>query len=225
MNMAWFRSNNPVVRMLALVVSIVVFGIAWYLISPLFVDARVSEGFPTLGYMPTRTTDPIRAASTEAAAAMSTQTALALGFDVGEATAMMEAAMTAEPELSDEVMPAAMNDQTKIYASGNFYDVAHAGRGLATIYTLADGARVLRFEDFEVENGPDLHVYLSTQDPVENSVGVELVGAFDLGELKGNIGDQNYEIAADFDLSPYRSVVIWCQPFRVPFSAAPLQTP
>ena len=62
------------------------------------------------------------------------------------------------------------------------------------------------------------------QDPVPDTVGIELDGSLDLGELKGNIGDQNYEIPADLDLSQFKSVVVWCQPFRVPFNAAPLRT-
>lgn len=225
MNLSWFRSSNPIVRVLAVIVTIVVFGVAWYLISPLFVNTRVSEGFPTLGYMPTHTPDPARVAATDAAIAASTQTAMALGFDAAEATVTMGAAMTAEPAQSNEDMPSDIGDQPVVYAAGNFYDVAHHGEGMATIYTLPDGSRVLRFEQFEVLNGPELHVYLATQDPIANTVGVELDGAVDLGLLKGNIGDQNYEIAADFNLSDFHSVVIWCQPFRVPFSAAPLQMP
>jgi len=60
---------------------------------------------------------------------------------------------------------------------------------------------------------------------VPDSVGVEIAGYFDLGPLKGNIGDQNYDLPADLDLSDFKSVVIWCQPFRVPFNAAPLVAP
>jgi hypothetical protein len=44
----------------------------------------------------------------------------------------------------------------------------------------------------------------------------------ELGALKGNKGNQNYELPAGVDLSKYRSVVIWCRRFSVPFGAAPL---
>jgi hypothetical protein len=47
----------------------------------------------------------------------------------------------------------------------------------------------------------------------------------DLGELKGNIGDQNYDVPLDVDIENYQSVVIWCVPFRVPFSAALIASP
>ena len=99
-------------------------------------------------------------------------------------------------------------------------DNFHQGSGTATIYELDDGSRVLRFEDFEVTNGPDLHVLLvphgnpQTQD--------DITGYLDLGSLKGNIGDQNYELPDDLDLSQYGSVVIYCVPFHVLFSAASL---
>ena len=68
----------------------------------------------------------------------------------------------------------------------------------------------------------ELHVYLAPIDPVPDTVGVELEGALDLGLLKGNIGEQNYPLPSDLDLSLFKSVVIWCQPFRVPFNAAAL---
>jgi hypothetical protein len=96
------------------------------------------------------------------------------------------------------------------------------GSGQALVYQLADGSRILRLQGFEVDNGPDLHVYLVPVDPVPSSIGVENPGSVDLGGLKGNVGDQNYELPADLDLSQFKSVVIWCQPFRVPFIAAPL---
>ena len=97
--------------------------------------------------------------------------------------------------------------------------------GTATVYELGDGSRVLRFENFEVINGPQLHVWLVPPDPVPDTVGREIPDYFDAGPLKGNIGDQNYDIPADLDLADFGSVVIWCVPFRAPFNAAPLSPP
>jgi hypothetical protein len=98
----------------------------------------------------------------------------------------------------------------------------HVGAGEAVVYQLADGSRILRLQNFSVDNGPDLYVYLVPIDPVPNASGSDIPGYYSLGRLKGNIGDQNYELPADLDLSQYKSVVIWCQAFAVPFSAAPL---
>lgn len=139
-----------------------------------------------------------------------------------QATQAMSTAMAEPTVLIVEAMP---EPEMVIIAQGAFYNVIHAGDGQATIYQLADGSRILRLQGFQVDNGPDLHVYLVPLESVSASVGVEIPGSVDLGALKGNIGDQNYEIPAGLDLSQFKSVVIWCQPFRVPFIAALLTAP
>ncbi len=148
-----------------------------------------------------------------------------LPFVPAEATAAMEEAMAEPEKVMEEPMPPGEMADMRILAQGEFYDLAHEGEGRAIVYELADGSRVLRFEDFAVLNGPDLQVWLVPVDPVPDTVGVEIPGYFDLGPLKGNIGDQNYDLPAELDLSDFKSVVIWCQPFRVPFNAAPLIAP
>ena len=142
-----------------------------------------------------------------------------------EATAAMEEAMEEPDKLMEEPMPADEMADMRILAQGEFYNLAHEGQGRATIYELADSSRVLRFENFQVVNGPDLHVWLVPVDPVSDMVGKEIPGYVDLGTLKGNIGDQNYDLPADLDLNDFKSVAIWCQPFRVPFNAAALNAP
>jgi hypothetical protein len=146
-------------------------------------------------------------------------------FVPAEATAAMEEAMTEPEKTMEEPMPPGDAAEMRILAQGEFYNLAHEGQGRATVYELADGSRVLRFEDFAVLNGPDLQVWLVPVDPVPDTVGVEIPGYFDLGSLKGNIGDQNYDLPSELNLSAFKSVVIWCQPFRVPFNAAPLIAP
>lgn len=143
-----------------------------------------------------------------------------------EASATMSAAAAKPAVEMEEPMPVEDMETMQILAQGEFYDLGgHPGMGTATVYELADGSRVLRFENFEVINGPQLHVWLVPPDPVPDAVGREIPGYFDAGALKGNIGDQNYELPADLDLEEYGSVVIWCVPFRVPFNAAPLNPP
>jgi hypothetical protein len=78
----------------------------------------------------------------------------------------------------------------------------------------------LRFEDFSVTNGPDLHVLLAV-DPAPASR-EDLGDYVDLGSLKGNLGSQNYEIPPGTDLSQFKSVVIYCVPFHVVFATATL---
>ena len=102
-----------------------------------------------------------------------------------------------------------------VLVTGNFHGVAHDGKGTATIYQLPDGKRVLRFTEFETSNGPDVQVYLvAAQDANDNDT-VKQAGFVSLGSLKGNIGDQNYDVPADVDLSKYKAVTIWCQRFGV----------
>lgn len=95
-------------------------------------------------------------------------------------------------------------------------DDFHTGSGRVAIIEVAPGTHVLRFEDFSVLNGPDLHVYLSP-DPSGYAV-----GAVDLGKLKATDGAFNYDLPAGTDLATVRSVVIWCQPFEVQFAHAEL---
>lgn len=136
-----------------------------------------------------------------------------------QATRAISTAMAEPTKTTEEAMP---ESNMVVLAQGSFYDIIHAGAGQATIYQLADGSRILRLQDFSVDNGPDLYVYLVPVNPVPDAIGSEIPGSVSLGGLKGNLGDQNYEIPADLDLSQFQSVVIWCQAFRVPFSAAPL---
>ncbi len=101
-------------------------------------------------------------------------------------------------------------------------DARHQGSGDATIYQLADGTNVLRVENLDVTNGPDLHVFLAPVEDADRREDVMAEGYLDLGELKGNKGDQNYIILGSFDPSKEWTVVIYCVPFHVIFSTAPL---
>lgn len=119
---------------------------------------------------------------------------------------------------------AASAEETAMLASGRFHTNAHETRGMATVYRLAGGARVLRLTDFETSNGPDVHVYLVRAADVQDNDVVKSAGFVDLGSIKGNVGDQNYDLPADLDLEQYRTVTIWCARFAVNFGSAPLMT-
>ncbi len=105
---------------------------------------------------------------------------------------------------------------------GSFHGVAHETRGVATIYRLPDGKKILRFTDFETSNGPDVQVYLVAADDADDNETVEKAGFLHLAALKGNIGNQNYDLPGDIDLTKYRSVTIWCRRFGANFATAPL---
>ena len=105
---------------------------------------------------------------------------------------------------------------------GKFKSLAHETKGLASIYRLPDGTRTLRFTEFETSNGPDVHVYLTTAEVEKGNDAVHQAGFIDLGSMKGNKGDQNYDIPANVDLSRYKTVSVWCARFGVNFGIASL---
>jgi Electron transfer DM13 len=118
----------------------------------------------------------------------------------------------------EENMSATMTNNTKPLM-GNFVgsgDGFHNAEGIAKVITLADGKTFLRLENLKATNGPDLYVYLSTGKGVSDIV--------NLGRLKGNIGNQNYEIPTGTDLSKYNTVLIWCKAFSTLFGSAILSS-
>ena len=122
----------------------------------------------------------------------------------------------------DEAFPAA-NSSAQVVESGTFSGVMHPTSGTASIYRTADGDRILRFTNFKTSNGPDVHVYLVAVNDAKDSATVKGADFVDLGTMKGNIGDQNYTLDRDLDLTKYRTVSIWCKRFAVNFGAAPLK--
>jgi len=182
---------------------VIVLGIAaatgWWFFSPAFIDNQVNEPLPTA----------VVEANPVPAVAETNPTAQVVE---GQSQSTFEAAPTeSAPTVTEQVI-----------LKGDFYNLGYDGAGEAAVYQLADSSRILRLQNFSVDNGPDLYVYLVPIDPVPNASGSDIPGYYSLDRLKGNIGDQNYELPADLDLSQYKSVVIWCQAFAVPFAAAPL---
>ena len=208
---------------------------AWWLGSPLFRTVEVDEAFPVSA--PAEQEDaaqqqaePAAAADQEAEpateAAMDRQFPLTAnatipeGMTRAEAEERMEAAAQAEDPVEEPMMEAMEEPEVVALLTGEFEDgdPFHTGEGTATVYRLADGRHVVRFENFRVRNGPDLRVILTP-------VGREDVladGYIELGELKGNVGNQNYFFPEGIDPGDYAAVIIYCWPFRVVFAEAVL---
>jgi hypothetical protein len=192
-----YRRKSVVIP--AIVIGIAVMAVAWWLLSPLFINRTVVEDFP-------------RAALAEVPEDMS-------------AAEVEQAMVDAEGSGASATEPMPEMVEPVVLVSGEIMgvDSFHQGSGTATIYQLDDGSRVLRLESLDVTNGPDLHVYLSPASGPQTSDEVTAPGYIDLGGLKGNRGDQNYEIPADYELPEELSVVIYCVPFHVIFSTATLR--
>jgi hypothetical protein len=113
----------------------------------------------------------------------------------------------------DEALPTAFAELPagKFVGSG---DGIHETEGDVRVIKLEDDSQYVRFENFKSTNGPDLYVYLATDDNASDFV--------NLGSLKGNVGNQNYEIPEGVDLSKYNKVLVWCKAFSVLFGSAEL---
>lgn len=120
----------------------------------------------------------------------------------------------AEPGQSDTPDSPAVAAPREV-ASGQFEERDHPGEGTATLVDTAEGT-VLTLTDFATDNGPDLLVYLVPADAPDGSV----EGFVDLGVLKGNIGDQQYDVPDQVDAGAGWRVVVWCRAFAVTFTEA-----
>jgi hypothetical protein len=122
---------------------------------------------------------------------------------------------TAPPTTTEPPAPS----EPVVVKTGAFFGIDHAAEGTAAIYEQA-GRHVLRFEDdTDIQNGPDLYVWVLPSAEYEGGTPTEYI---DLGKIKGNVGGQNYELPDDFDPTTEHSVLIWCLRFNTPFAAAPL---
>src|SRR5438045_5006374 len=112
----------------------------------------------------------------------------------------------------------------KTLITGKFHGKIHATSGRATVYQEADRRLVLLLTNVKTSNRPDVHVILvTTKDAMDDANFLkDNTGKVELGKLKGNEGDQNYEIPAGTDLTKFRTVSVYCERFNANFGAAPL---
>ena len=117
------------------------------------------------------------------------------------------------------------NNEVKTLETGTFHGKLHQTSGRATIYQEADGKLVLRLTNFRTSNGPDVHVILIAAKDADDDANLlkSDTPRVELGGLKGNLGDQNYEIPTGTDLSKFQTVSIYCERFNANFGAAPLE--
>jgi hypothetical protein len=167
--------------------------LGWYLGSPLVLSSTIDEPAPVVAERPSASP------SVEPPAAPSDSVA---------PSASPSASPTPTPSPTPEL----------IARAGAFHgaDDFHFGRGAARLIETEPGVFVVRLENFEVRNGPDLFVYLS---PKRDGYAA---GAIELGRLKADKGNQNYEVPAGIDPADVGSVVIWCKQFSVLFAWARL---
>jgi len=246
----WFKALSTLAKVLIALVLALLLGALiwlvffWFAFQTYFIDDEVDEAGPVFDsgavagtpavepVAPSPTVDDpvtpaaeVAATAPEADAAAPVPAAGPMPGDelseelVAEMDEAMEELGMPEEQPVEETMPPM--PQVRVEASGEFISRSHPTRGRVEVLGDGTGQRFLRFEDFRTDNGPDLNVYLSAA-PTDAPVGQFTDLYVDLGDLKGNVGSQNYEIHRDLDLGLYSTVVIWCVRFSVIFGAAEL---
>jgi electron transfer DM13 len=181
----------------AIAIAAIGFGIYWFAPQNLFLDRRVDEAPPGLqGDGPgAYGEDPLQ-----------------LGHRGDRGPKREDASPSAMPESSGPV----------VVSRGTFASLEHATSGSALLVRLEDGSHVVRLEDLDTSNGPDLRVLISDRPPSDDWHGWADGAHADLGGLKGNVGSSNYAVPTDVDPADYRTVVVWCRRFTVGFGVAPI---
>jgi len=120
---------------------------------------------------------------------------------------------------------ASAREKAQAVETGTFHGKVHKTSGRATIYREAGGRLVLRLTDFKTSNGPDVHVVLIAAKDADDDANFlkSSTERVELGTLKGNEGDQNYDLPAGTDLKKFQTVSIYCERFNANFGAAPLE--
>lgn len=194
-------------QMVILIAIVVALAAGWFFVSPLFIDETVDEGLDFVLDDGGIDMDAVMQMPEDKRQSMQ--------------QSIMEAAAAAPDRSAADGMPDAA---PTIVAEGRFVDadVIHKGSGSALLYRLPDDSHVVRFEDFRTTNGPALVVYLARHPSPATADDVIDGGFVKLGDLKGNVGNQNYRVPDETDVAGYNSVVIWCELFDVLFSPAAL---
>ena len=203
--------NKKTIIILIIITAIVIPG-GIYIASPLFINTTVNEPLPTSGLTDLQKFQEFMSMNNEQERVEKGQQ-----MTTEEKNAILRGAAHTGGNSINESMTEDITVEGS-FLIGNFIGVndgIHNAEGLAKVIVLDEGNRILRLENFRATNGPDLYVYLSTDKSASDFVS--------LGRLKGNIGNQNYEIPEGTELSKYDTVLIWCRAFSVLFGSAELK--
>jgi Electron transfer DM13 len=208
------------VAVIATIVVIVAGAGAFYLVSPLIISTKVDDPLPT-GAVQSESYQRFISMSEEekmqAARQMNAEERDEIMYSAAQVNNSINEPMNQILIQEEQQRPLDVTNTTNVLRTGSFLGVGdgiHNAEGTAKVIPLQDGSSILRLENLHVTNGPDLYVYLSPDKSAEDIVNI--------GKLKANNGNQNYEIPEGTDLSKYYTVLIWCRPFSVLFGSAEL---
>jgi len=212
---------------------VIIIGVsAFYLASPLFISTEIDEPLPEGAEVPA---SPQPSNQFQEFIAMSEEERIEAGNQMDEQeknqimleftrinSSIDESMQQINQSISEQQISQIGNETSDLLLTGSFVgagDGIHDAQGIAKVIPIEGGGNVLRLEDLIVTNGPDLYVYLST-DSTDKSAS----DFVNLGRLKANIGNQNYEIPEGIDITKYDTVLIWCRAFSVLFGSADLKS-
>jgi hypothetical protein len=202
---------------IGIIIAAVAIPLGIYTASPLFINTEINEPVPTVS---NGSNDAVATQEFKDFMEMTEEERIEKGqqMSIEERDIIMKGAAQTNDSTVNEAMTTTGGGETSTVYAGTFVGVndgIHNAEGQVKVIKLSDGSNFLRLEDFRSTNGPDLYVYLSTDKSNSDFV--------NLGRLKGNVGNQNYEIPQGTDLSKYDTVLIWCQAFSVLFGSAELK--
>ena len=209
---------------------VIIIGVSvFYLASPLFISTEIDEPLPEGAEVPAF---PPPSNQFQEFIAMSEEERIEAGNQMGEQernqimleftrmnTSIDESMAQINQSLLEQQTSQTGNETSNLLLTGSFVGVGdgiHDAQGIAKVIPIESGSNVLRLEDLVVTNGPDLYVYLSTDKSASDFI--------DIGRLKANNGNQNYEVPEGTDLTKYGTVLIWCKAFSVLFGSADLKS-
>jgi electron transfer DM13 len=207
--------NKKKAIIVVIIIAAIAIPVGIYTVSPLFINTTVNEPLPTSSSV----TELQKFQEFMSMNSEEERVEKGQQMTTEEKNVILRGAAQTDGNTVNENMTEAATTlgQTSLFL-GEFIGVndgIHNAEGLAKVIRLDDASMILRLENFKATNGPDLYVYLSTDNSASDIV--------NLGRLKGNIGNQNYDIPEGTDLSKYHTVLIWCQAFSVLFGSAELQ--
>jgi hypothetical protein len=208
--------NKRKVIIVVIIIAAIAIPVGIYTVSPLFINTTVNEPLPTTSSL----TDLQKFQEFMSMNNEEQRVEKGQQMTTEEKNAILRGAAQTNGDTINQTMTEAitLGGGASSLAMGRFIGVndgIHNAEGLAKVIRLDNVSTILRLENFKATNGPDLYVYLATDNSASDFV--------NLGRLKGNIGNQNYDIPEGTDLSRYNTALIWCKAFSVLFGSAKLE--
>jgi hypothetical protein len=208
--------NKRKVIIVVIIIAAIAIPVGIYTVSPLFINTTINEPLPTTSSL----TDLQKFQEFMSMNNEEQRVEKGQQMTTEEKNAILRGAAQTNGNTINHTMTEAttLGGGASSLAMGRFIGVndgIHNAEGLAKVIRLDNVSTILRLENFKATNGPDLYVYLATDNSASDFV--------NLGRLKGNIGNQNYDIPEGTDLSRYDTVLIWCKAFSVLFGGAKLE--